>query len=112
METQMDEHAIPSTEEVPLFDDIDYSPWIIKMKWYLKSKGTRFLDTVVVGSVPSKKQSKFASQKEEKNNNVVTFNTIYNGLSRSVKERIRQCNFTKDIWLKLEKAYRDKIQDT
>jgi hypothetical protein len=32
MDTQMDEHA----DEVPLFDETDYSSWRIEMKGYLK----------------------------------------------------------------------------
>jgi hypothetical protein len=39
------------------------------MKGYLRSKGAGVWDTVVVGSVLSKKQSKYASQKEAKKNN-------------------------------------------
>jgi hypothetical protein len=112
MDTQMDGHAVPSTDEVPFFDETYYSAWRIKMKGYLKSKGAGVWDTVVVGSVPSKKQSKFAAQKEEKKNNAVAFKTIFNGLSGSVKESIGQCTSTKDLWLKLEKAYQDKRQDT
>jgi hypothetical protein len=38
MGTQMGEHEIPSTEEVPLFDEIGYSSWRLKIKEYLKSK--------------------------------------------------------------------------
>jgi hypothetical protein len=104
MDTQMDEHA----DEVPLFDETDYSAWRIKMKGYLKEKGAGVWNTVVGGSVPSKNQSKFAAQKEEKKNNAVAFKTIFNGLSGSVKESIGQCTSTKDLWLKLEKVYQDK----
>jgi hypothetical protein len=112
MDTQMDGHAVPSIDEVPLFDETYYSPWRIKIKWYLKSKGAGVWDTVVVGSIPSKKKSKFVAQKETNKKNTMTFKTIFNGLSVSVKESIRQCTFSKDLWLSLEKAYQGKIQDT
>jgi hypothetical protein len=35
MGTQMDEHEVPSIDEFPFFDEIDYSTWRIKMKGYL-----------------------------------------------------------------------------
>jgi hypothetical protein len=101
MDTQMDEH----TNEVPFFDETDYSAWRINMKGYLKSKGAGVWDTVVVGPVPSKNQSKFVAKK----NNAVAFKTILNGLSGSVKESIGKCTSTKDLWLKLEKAYQDSV---
>jgi hypothetical protein len=56
-----------------------------------------------------KNQSKFAAQKEAKKNNAVAFKTIFNGLSGSVKESIGKCTSTKDLWLKLEKAYQDSV---
>jgi hypothetical protein len=104
MDTQMDEHA----GEVPLFDETDYSTWRIEMKGYLKEKGAGVWNTVVGGSVPSKNQTKGATQKEAKKNNAVAFKTILNGLSGSVKESIGKCTSTKDLWLKLEKVYQDK----
>ena len=53
--------------------------------------------------------SQFAAQKESKKNNVVAFKTIFNGLSRFFKESIGKCTSTKDLWLKLEKAYQNSI---
>ena len=55
MDTQMDGHVVPSTDDVHFFDEINYSAWRIKMKGYLKSKGTSVWDTVVARSVPLKK---------------------------------------------------------
>jgi hypothetical protein len=52
--------------------------------------------------------SKFAAQKEEKKNDALSLKTIFNGLSRSVKESMGQCTSAKDLWLKLEKVYQDK----
>jgi hypothetical protein len=80
----------------------------MKMKGYLKAKGARVWNTVVGGSVPSKNQSKFTAQKEENKNNAVALKTIFNGLSGSVKENIRQHSSAKDLRLKLEKVYQDK----
>jgi hypothetical protein len=71
------------------------------MKGYLKAKGVGDSNNIVVGPVPSKNQSKYATKK----NNVATFNTILNGISYSIKESIGKCTSTKDLWLKLEKAY-------
>jgi hypothetical protein len=104
MDTQMDELA----NEVPLFDEMDYSAWRIEMKGYLKEKGVGVWNTVVGGSIPLKNQSKFAAQKEAKKHNAVTLKTIFNGLSYYVKESIGPHSSTKDLWLKLEKVYQDK----
>ena len=78
------------------------------MKGYLKEKGASVWKSVIGGSIPSKNQSKFVAQKEAKKNNVVELKTIFNGLSYSVKEIIRQHSSPKDLWLKLEKVYQDK----
>ena len=75
------------------------------MKGYLKSKGPGVWDTFVAGPIPSKNQSKFAAKK----NNVVSFNTILNGLLGYIKESIGKCTFAKDLWLKLEKEYQDSV---
>jgi hypothetical protein len=59
MDTQMD-------DEVPIFDEIDYSTWRIEMKGYLKEKGAGVWKETIGGSVPLKNKSKFAAQKEER----------------------------------------------
>jgi hypothetical protein len=57
MDTQMDEHA----DEVPLFNEIDYSAWIKKMKGYLKEKGVGVWKEDIGGSIPLKNNSNFAT---------------------------------------------------
>jgi hypothetical protein len=78
----------------------------------LNSKGAGVWNTVVGGPIPSNDQSKGAANKEAKKKNVVALNTILNGLSHSFKESIGTHSSTKDLWLKLEKVYRDKRKDT
>ena len=56
MDTQMD-------DEVPIFDEKNYSTWRIEMKGYLKAKGVGVWDTIFIGLVPLKKQSKLAAKK-------------------------------------------------
>jgi hypothetical protein len=53
-------------------------------------------------------KSKFVSQKESKKNDTLALKTILNGLSSFVKERMGECTSTKDIWMKIEKVYQDK----
>jgi hypothetical protein len=67
----------------------------------LKSKGEGVWDTIIVGSVPLKKQSKFVAQTEAKKNNAVAFKTSFNGILGFFKESIGQCTLAKDLWLKL-----------
>jgi hypothetical protein len=105
MDTQMD-------DEVPILDEKNYSAWRIEMKEYLKEKGGGVWKETIGGSVPLKNKSKFAAQKEEKKNDALALKTIFNGLSSSIKESMGQCTSTKDLWLKLEKTYQGKKEDT
>jgi hypothetical protein len=105
MDTQMD-------DEVPILDEKNYLSWRIEIKEYLKEKGAGFWKETIGGLVPLKNKSKFFAQKEEKKNDALALKTILNGLSSSIKERMGQCTSTKDIWLKLEKTYQGKKEDT
>jgi hypothetical protein len=105
MDTQMD-------DEVPILDENIYSTWRIEMKAYLKEKGAGVWKENIGGSVPLKNKSKFASQKEEKKNDALALKIILNGLSICIKESMGQCTSTKDLWLKLEKTYQGKKEDT
>jgi hypothetical protein len=89
-------------------EETNYSAWRTKMKGYLKEKGAGVWKTTIGGSVPLKNKSNFAAQKEEKKNDALALKTIFNGLSSYVKESMGQCTFSKDLWLKIEKVYQDK----
>jgi hypothetical protein len=52
------------------------------------------------------------AQKEEKKNDALALKTIFNGISNSIKESMGQCTSAKDLWLKLEKTYQGKKEDT
>ena len=73
-------------DEVLIFDEIDYSTWRIEMKGYLKEKGAGVWKEAIGGSVPLKNKSNFVAQKEENKNDALSLKTIFNGLSRYVKE--------------------------
>ena len=81
------------------------------MKGYLKRKWVGVWNTIVGGSVPSKNQTKGATQKEAKKNNAVALKTILNGLSNFFKESIGPHSSAKDLWMKLEKVYQYKRKD-
>jgi hypothetical protein len=78
MDTQMD-------DEVPILDEENYSKWRIEMKVHLKEIGAGVWKAAIGGSVPFKNKSKFAAQREEKKNDVLTLKTIISGLSSSIK---------------------------
>jgi hypothetical protein len=59
-----------------------------------------------------KNKSNFAAQKESKNNDALALKTIFNGLTSSVKEIMGQCTSAKYLWLKLEKVYQDKEENS
>ena len=54
MDTQMD-------DEVPIFDEKNYSAWRIEMKVHLKEIGAGVWKETTGGSVPLKNKSKFAT---------------------------------------------------
>ena len=74
MDTQM-------YDEVPIFDEKNYSTWRIEMKGYLKEKGAGAWKATIDGSIPLKNKSTFTTQKEEKKNDTLALKTIFNGLS-------------------------------
>jgi hypothetical protein len=96
----------PLDDEVPIFYETNYSSQRIEMKGYLKAKGAGVWKATISGSVPLKHKSKFADQKEEKKNDALALKSIFNGLS--IKKSMGQCTSAKDLWLKLEKVYQDK----
>ena len=51
-------------------------------------------------------------QRKERNKNEVALKILLNGLSDTVKAIIRLCTSTKDLWMKLEKMYQIKSEDT
>jgi hypothetical protein len=78
------------------------------MRIHLKTMGVAIWKAAIGGSVPLKNKSKFASQKEGKNNDALALKTILSGLSCPIKESMGQCPSTKDLWLKLEETYQSK----
>jgi hypothetical protein len=98
-----------------LFDGTDYSSWRENMKQFLKSKGSEVWNSVVSNPwdlTTSKNLSKITVQRRERKNNEVTLKILLNGLSDTVKERIGLCTSAKDLWLKSEKMYKIKNEDT
>jgi hypothetical protein len=94
MDTQMD-------DEVPILDEETYSTWRIEMKAHLKEIRAGVWKETIGGSVPLKKKSMFATQREEKKNDALALKTILSGLSNSIKEIMGQCTSAKDLWIKL-----------
>ena len=57
---------------------------------------------------PLKNKSKFAAQREGKNNDALSLNTILSGLSSPIKEIMEQCTSTKDLWINLDETCQRK----
>jgi hypothetical protein len=85
MDTQMD-------DEVPILEEENYSTWRIEMRVHFKEMGADIWKAAIGGSVSLKNESKFASQREGKNNDALALNTILSGLSRYIKESMGQCS--------------------
>jgi hypothetical protein len=99
-----------SGNEVPLFDEIDYFAWRAKMKEFLKIFGV--WETMINAHVPSKNQSKAVVKREAKKNDSTALKFILDGLPSSIKENVEEYTSARDLWLKLEKEYQNKRQDT
>jgi hypothetical protein len=82
------------------------------MKVHLKVTGEGIWKETIGGSIPLKNKSKFSAQREEKKNDALALKTILSGLSISMNESMGQCTSAKDLWLKLEKTYQSKKEDT
>jgi hypothetical protein len=95
-------------DEVPILDEENYSTWRIEMRLHLKTMGATIWKEVIGGSISLKNRSKFVSQREGKKNDALALKTILSGLSSPIKESMRQCTSTKDLWLKLEETYQSK----
>jgi hypothetical protein len=106
MDTHMDGQAMPSIDEVPLFDETDYSRWRVEIKEYLKSKGAG-----IFRPIASKNISKFTTQRRVRKKHEVALKIRFNGLSDTVKASMGLCTSSKDLWMKLEKVYQIKRQD-
>jgi hypothetical protein len=75
---------------------------------YLNTMGAAIWKATIDGYGPLKNKSKFAAQREGKKNDALALKTILSGLSSPIKESMRQCTSTKDLWLKLEETYQSK----
>jgi hypothetical protein len=73
--------------------------------------GAAIWKATIGGSVLLKNKSKFAAQREGKNNDALALKTILSGLSSPIKENMGQCTSTKDLWLKVEETYQEKKED-
>jgi hypothetical protein len=70
------------------------------METYLKALGADVWFLVASGYNALKKP-KTATQKEAKNNNKLTIDTIQDGLIDSVKSKVGSCASAKDLWDKI-----------
>jgi hypothetical protein len=78
------------------------------MRVYLKTMEATIWKAAIGGSVPLKKKSEFASQREGKKNDALDLKTILSGLSSPIKEIMEKCTSSKDLWLNIEETYQSK----
>jgi hypothetical protein len=78
------------------------------MRVHLKEMGVGIWKESIGGSVYLKNKSKYAAPREGKKNHVLALKNIISGLSSPMKERMGQCNSTKDLWLNLVETYQRK----
>jgi hypothetical protein len=98
-------------DKVPILDEENYSTWRIEMRLHLKTMEATIWKADIGGSVSLKNKSKFAAQREGKNNDALALKTILSGISISINDSMRQCTSSKDLWLKLEETYQRKKEN-
>lgn len=106
---EMNVKVVFYTNQALFLEETNYSSWRIRMKGYMKSRGSSVWESIVVGPIFSKRKSKIATQRESKKNNSIASKEILDGISGSDKERIGQCTSAKELWLKLKNPYQGKI---
>ena len=81
------------------------------MKVTLKATGYDVWNSVITGYSPPKKARTIA-QKEANKNNSMAMETILNGVTDSVKEKIGHHISARDLWLNVEHLYSTEGQET
>ena len=84
-------------DEVPILGEENYSTSRIEMRLHLKTMGVAIWKVAIGGSVSLNKKSKFAAQREGKNNDALALKTIPSGLSSPINESMGQCTSAKDL---------------
>ena len=75
------------------------------MKAFQGGMGYDVWQLVVTSYTPTKIPPKYVSKKELKRKNKLEMEAILEGLSNAIKDKIRKCTPTKDIWDKLKNLY-------
>jgi len=96
-----------SVNGAPLFCGTNYLIWKRRMQGYLEAEGSGVWQSVLTGYDHPKKV-KTTAQKEARKNNSMAMESILEGLSDSIKEKIGKCNTAKELWLKIEHLYSSK----
>ena len=92
-------------------DEKNYAEWNIRMKVTLKATGYDVWDSVINGYSPPKRARTIA-HKNAKRNNTVAMENILKGVTDSVKEKIGQQIFARNLWLNVEHLYSTEGQET
>ena len=74
------------------------------MKIYLKALGHDVWNSMIINFFPPKR-TKTRAQKKSKKSNSMAMASILDGLPKDVKEKIGECNSTKEIWDKIKYLY-------
>ena len=59
---------------------------------------------------PFKKKTKAEAQKEAKKNNATTLKFLLDGLPSSIRDSLGEFTSARELWLKLEEDYQEKVQ--
>ena len=81
----------------PFFHGKYYEIWELRIKEHIMVIRCHVWYTIVTRYTPLKKV-KNETQKEAKKNNLISTEDILDGLSNSIKGKVRQCKSTKELW--------------
>ena len=100
----MDKHEWIDSNRAPIRNEEKYEQWSMGMRVYLQSLGCGVWNGMISGYIPPK-ILRASSQKKSKKNNSKEMESILDGLPQPIKEKIRQCISTKELWVKLKNLY-------
>ena len=108
----MDKQGKQTKTGTPLFDELNYALWSVRMRVYLQVQGVDVWKVVANRcDVPANPPTNTHGKKLYEDNSKV-INEILSGLTETVFVKFMHCETAKEIWDKLENIYEgdDKVK--
>jgi hypothetical protein len=93
-------------DKSPFFDDTSsFDYWKRNMKMYLGSINNRVWEVIEHNFVILDPANPTANERANKQCNIMSLNTIYNGIDAKVFEQVKDLEKASEVWTRLEETY-------